>query len=267
MNFLIDHYKDFHVLLQLQVSSTEQIVTLGITYPMKLLICRDWQCFQHYEIFLWLPRVIPSSRLCRTSYIRRAEIVWESITAHVGIISGYGEQEARHFQGAGTRVALPFQIHTHTVRGRSCCHRTAQKDKWATWMWPLEVAQKFGWWWAVRGLEHHFHCVQTLTSRRISSYILNISVKFEFSQLEWLHFGAGFIGAPPSVCLVQGQHSTLGSVGLSALYSICAPVVPSTEMVFASKQPLLKREINLHLLFTCFSFACLFYLLFLFLSV
>lgn len=56
--------------------------------------------------------------------------------------------------------------------------------------------------------------------------------------------------------LVQGQHSTLGAVGLSALYSTRAPVVPSTEMKFASREPLLKREISLHSLF-CLLFLSL----------
>lgn len=106
--------------LQLQVCSREQILTLGITsngavHPWGMAM------LQHYEIFLWLPGVIPSSRP-RWTFRRLAEIVWEGITAHVGIISGSGEQEAVHFQGAGTQ-ALRFQIPTHIVWGRSCCHR------------------------------------------------------------------------------------------------------------------------------------------------
>lgn len=114
--------------LQLQVCDREQVLTLGITYPVKLFILREWQCYRLYEIFLWLPRVIPSSRPCWTSE-GLTEIVWECITAHVGMISGSREQEAVHFQGAGTQVALCFQTPTHTMWGRSCCHRMGQEGQ------------------------------------------------------------------------------------------------------------------------------------------
>lgn len=133
MNFLIDHSKDFHVQLQLQVRSREQILTLGITYTVEQLILREWQCFQLYEIFLWLPRVIPSSRPCWTS--RRAEIVWEGITAHVGIMSGSGDQEERHFQGAGTQGSL-FKCLPAPCEGGAAVTEQAQKDRWAAWTHP-----------------------------------------------------------------------------------------------------------------------------------
>lgn len=44
-------------------------------YPREPFILREWQCVQRYEIFLWLPKVIPSSRPCWTS--RRAH--WDCL--------------------------------------------------------------------------------------------------------------------------------------------------------------------------------------------
>lgn len=51
----------------------------------------------------------------------------EGGTAHADIILGSGEQEAMHFQRAGTQAVLPFQIQTHYVR--SCLYRLGQEGQ------------------------------------------------------------------------------------------------------------------------------------------